>query len=337
MKTPFIIFLSFFFGVNIYGQLKEVDLSQEVQRVLNVKNSQDKEEIYQALRKLDNQVIYSWGQRDSRAEAQLKQSIQSQLEPIKDQLIQYAGTEDHGLRGRSASLLGYTQSNSQVIEILYKIALDTRFDKTQTDVVTTAIRSIYKLNAANEKIEDAILVRLSQGLTNSSGQYRIFSSIAGSKKIDKAIPFLIAGLEGNEFDIIDSAEALKLMGSQAKEALPELQKQLAKAKAEGARFQVIEALEFAINSVSGNPPFRNQIQTNSSNVMVTNQQISAIQLLTNQTTQENVVPEEPEKNSHWPKWLPVIIGLGLVISLLVKGSNRKKKEADLMDKNNQSQ
>ena len=225
--------------------------------------------------------------------------VNQALEPLKPLLIEL-NEKKVGHRSHNMRLLGYLKPDDQIIELSYHFLEDH-----ENPVWSAAMNSIFLLKADTPEFRQRIGQRIEEAITKKDDyESTMLMQIVGQWKVKEAVPSLIFALQNG---ITGAAKPLKSLGVDAKEALPELRKQLEKAKAEGARFQVIEALEFAINSVSGNPPLRSV----RNNTIATNQQLTSTQTQTNVFTPKTETQQEA-KNLNWLRWLLAAVGISVV-------------------------
>lgn len=311
------------------GEVKDLNRDPEflsrVEKFKTLSKNPESREAFRATKDLFSYVDIWLDIQPDQNEGLLK--LNQSMDPLKPLLIEL-NEKKVGSRDLHMRLLRYLKPDEKIIELSYRFSEDADHRNPMWD---SAVNNVFFFKADTPEFRQRLGQRIEEIFKKEDNEIMMLISLAERWKVKETIPALIAILQqGDEALVLQSAQALNRIGIDAKEALPELKIQLEKAKAQGARFQIIEALEFAINSVSGNPPLRSKIaQTNSLNVVITNQPSNTNPLPTNIVTPKTETQQT--ENSNWLKWVLVGVGLGIVGFLafhFFRETNSNKNESN---------
>jgi hypothetical protein len=222
---------------------------------LNKSLEQDVEHQSKALDALKKEISKNlFHAKNSEEKKDLSTKIAIELEPIKKRLISAAQSDQEKLKSPAVSILRNVKGDSSVYDALQKIVLDRSKDARQSYIVANAAYALTEMDALSAEVKDSLLDRFDSTMNDASGSYGDWAGVIGYAKIDGAVPILIKGLRREDQDWIKySAKTLQKIGVSANEALPALQEVYQKLKNDpNSDYRVTEALDYAIQSVSGN-------------------------------------------------------------------------------------
>jgi len=184
--------------------------------------------------------------------------------------VTFVESDNEQIKAKAVFILRHAEGDSTVYEALQNIVLNRSLDSGESYIVNESLLALSEMDALSDRVKDSMINRLDESLSDSSGLFGTWAFAIGYARIDEAVPILTNGLLSDDpIYIKASANTLKQLGVSAKTSLPTLQDVFQKLKNDPkADFRVIEALEYALLSVSGEvPPIKpNQASGNQSHV-----------------------------------------------------------------------
>jgi len=228
-------------------------LDAEVANLSVAIKSQDTTAIGHALYRLagaiQQNVPIATPSNDSPEHLQARQQIQSELSPIKEELLQLAASPSQNISSNALVILGYSDGGSTVYDSLKEI-----LTTSQTSAAATSLFSLYQMGLADADVRNVAAERIAQLDPNDrSGTNPIVGLLlqAANVPLPEALDAYTRILEngGTAMKVL-AARAIRILGPDGARALPTLQQQLALLRSNNEDPRYISELMSTIDAVS---------------------------------------------------------------------------------------